>query len=279
MSAKEEKIIEAVASKQLDLKKIEHLFAKGGDPNSLSEDGDCLFSDCIFAAYDRQHDLLPLLKLFIDYGLDADYFAQSIITNLKYIHSPDTDICELVKVLLENTGEKIDLADAREEIMTDQYFLNDEKGFMTFKALLAILNAYDNDQDYKQIGSCEKIIDQTVRSLNIKGDLRMTAADRFLLEKDDENGVLIGCDKDILVIKDQGEIYIDDSLQLKNDNGSAADLEDKIGGRQIRQITFRKEAGSFGTFMAAYDPCITFDDGSLIVFKTGPEWVISYEER
>lgn len=130
----ENKILDLVNNKIINIVEVEKLFEQGANPNALEDekvdkgwDGDnywsTFFSDCIFASQEKEPDLFPLLELFIKYGLDVNKYGPSIIGDFHFIRG-NNDIYEMTKIMLDKMDRKTNIHEALSGIGVEAAHLN-----------------------------------------------------------------------------------------------------------------------------------------------------------
>lgn len=222
----ENDILKLVDNNKIDILKVEELFKQGANPNALECDEadkgfnddiywSTLFSECIFASQDKHPNLYPILELFIKYGLDADKYGASIISDFHFIHE-GSDIYEMTKLMLDNMDKNTDVGEALSGIGTEESYLNCSFDDMDYESndlfgLCVLIESFEKHEPYKSFYRLPKIIDEKFKGIQLNGDFILLGKNKVAV-KSEKNKICmfskIEMEKNTLIVEDNYGVYI-----------------------------------------------------------------------
>lgn len=222
----ENKILELANNNIINIKEVEDLFKQGANPNALDDDkpdkgwdGDeywsTFFSECIFAAQDKEPDLFPLLELFIKYGLDVNKYGPSIIGDFHFIRGK-SDIYEMTKIMLNKMDRTNNIHEAISGIGTESSYLNCSFDDMDAESndllgLCIMLESFSENKPYKSFYRLPKKINELFKNIKITGEFVILEKNKVAVKsKKSEFSMFskIEMEKNNLIVEDNYTVYI-----------------------------------------------------------------------
>ena len=223
----ENKILELVDNKIIDVDKVEDLFKKGANPNALWDekvdrgwDGDeywsTFFSECIFASQEKEPNLFPLLELFIKYGLDVNKYGPSIIGDFHFIRG-NNDIYEMTKIMLDKMDRKTNIHEAISGIGVESSYLNCCFDNMDAESndllgLCIMLENFTKNKPYKSFYRLPKKINKYFKKIHVKGEFVTLEKNKIAVESKSKSYLItkIEMENHDLVVEENCDVYIND---------------------------------------------------------------------
>lgn len=224
----ENKILDLVNNKTINVVEVEKLFKQGANPNALEDDkvdkgwdGDdywsTFFSECIFASQEKEPDLFPLLELFIKYGLDVNKYGPSIIGDFHFIRG-NNDIYEMTKIMLDKMDRKTNIHEAISGIGVESSYLNCSFDCMDAESndllgLCIMLEDFTKNKPYKSFYKLPKKINEEFKRINIKGDFVVLEKNKIAVDSKSSRNYFITkieMNNHDLIVEENCDVYIND---------------------------------------------------------------------
>ena len=223
----ENKILELVDNKIIDVDKVEDLFKKDANPNALWDekvdrgwDGDeywsTFFSECIFASQEKEPNLFPLLELFIKYGLDVNKYGPSIIGDFHFIRG-NNDIYEMTKIMLDKMDRKTNIHEAISGIGVESSYLNCCFDNMDAESndllgLCIMLENFTKNKPYKSFYRLPKKINKYFKKIHVKEEFVTLEKNKIAVESKSKSYLItkIEMENHDLVVEENCDVYIND---------------------------------------------------------------------
>lgn len=224
----ENKILDLVDNKTINVVEVEKLLEQGANPNALEDDkvdkgwdGDdywsTFFSECIFASQEKEPDLFPLLELFIKYGLDVNKYGPSIIGDFHFIRG-NSDIYEMTKIMLDKMDRKTNINEAISGIGVESSYLNCSFDCMDAESndllgLCIMLEDFTKNKPYKSFYRLPKKINEEFKRINIKGDFVVLEKNKIAVDSKSARNYFITkieMKNHDLIVEENCDVYIND---------------------------------------------------------------------
>lgn len=280
----ENEILKQVNKKNIDIVKVNELFKKGVNPNALSDDEvetydtctyySTFFSECIFESQEKTPDLLPLLKCFVENGLDVKKYGPSIIGDFHFIYE-NSDLYEMTKYMLNNMDKGNCVDQALKGIGMEESYYNccqhDDTASNELASIYEIIESFNKDKEFNNIYPYKRILGQKVKSISLSGNNSSIDDNIFICDSSNDGmRTLIECENDNLSVLDDDMIFVNNSAVIENKNKDFSKyLTDNLKGEIIENIEF--EHTEFVSGPKSYSQgriiTISFSNNKKILYK------------
>ena len=249
----ENDILNLVNRKNIDVRKVNELFKSGANPNALSNDevetfNSCsyystFFSECIFESQENTPDLFPLLKCFIENGLDVNKYGPSIIGDFHFIHG-NSDIYKMTKYMLNHMDKNNPVEQALDSIGTEESYYNcslkNDFASNELASIYELIKAFSKGNEFNNIYSWKTIIGEKVKEINISGTNCIIDDNTFICSSlNSEMKTLIECESNKLYILDNDIAFVNNSALIDNKSKKFSKyLTDNLKGEVIENVCF-----------------------------------------
>lgn len=280
----ENEIFKLVDNNHIDINKVNELFKAGANPNALLEEkveknDDCtyystFFSECIFEAQSKSPDLFPLLKCFVENGLDVNKYGPSIIGDFCFIYK-NSDIYEMTKYMLNHMDKDNCVNQALMGIGTEESYYNCcehmDSESNELASIYEIIDAFANGKEFNDIYCWKRIIGQKVKSVKVSGNKSNIDGNVFICESENDGmKTLIECEKDSLYVIDSNMIFVNNSIGIdKYSEEYSRYLSDNLKGETIEKVEFEHTMFVSGpkTYSQGRIIIISFSNNKKLLYK------------
>ena len=283
----ENKVLELVNNKNIDMTAVENLFIQGANPNALEYDevdrgwdGDdywsTFFTECIFVSQENEPNLLPLLELFIKYGLDVNKYGPSIIGDFHFIRG-NNDIYEMTKIMLDKMDRNTNIHEAISGIGVESSYLNCTFDNMDAESndllgLCIMLEDFSKNKPYKSFYKLPKKINEQFKKINVKGDFVILEKNKLAVESKSKSYLItkIEMGNHNLIVEENCDVYINDEDDEKfTENIFAQHANEYFKNEKIVDLKFKHYEVEMDSNTRAQGRVVTinFTNNKKLVFE------------
>ncbi len=273
--SKENEIVNCIDRDKINIGKVDRLFKEGADPNYIDDD-ECLFVSCIWNAADYHPDLYPLLKCFIENGLDVNRFANEILGEFIFINDKKSDLLAMAKLILNNINGKISLAKALDSIDGEASyyrvsFEHEQVRVTRLVTLSKILHAYQDDEPYDNIFYYDRAIGQKLITASITGDFLENDTVCASWKTGNKIRTMLKLENDVLVVDWNDDIYVNNDAFIEADNEFSKAIVRSFKGQTLRRVFFERYSIQIAPkgFMSGFTTSILFSNERMLRYKNG----------